>query len=513
MWGKCRTSLQQLVREKHEKEKLLDARLVFVWWGYDTVKQPQTAPTDLKITLVSLHYLKPWRPTFVALTPATAIEEKKLLEMGGTGHERIHTEGTEDYITLRIQQADGQAMIHTQLSFLHTLAKNKRWRVTRLQLSSRCTPFLDSAACVRVCVLPGAPLLSFWSGFEKHSQENDPDDDDDDAEDDDDNDELHAGDAEEIGIDKKNLKEESQGSAAQKGDFTTDLQDGLETLFTPELLALWDDLTKESHSSNTSSSSDSSSSSSSSSSSTQSSASTKLSTKKRQRSESAGAEVKVEKSAKRDLQRGFSYGPHHIVPRFKGEEITGYQLTCKHAHHIKCSKEIACSVAGSPSHARRLLKAWALMGHSAASRDEHMGPKLKKSLLLALSDHTLLSETELDSIMSSLDEEEAVAPFAPPPVTAPLKADKAVSTLLGQAGDVPQHIHEEMRALRRNGVIPETTLSQRLRNRPATDTSYSVPTDMRSAALLGYVGPNLTPPPGLIWRFKGGVWRLCPRGG
>eukprot|EP00969_Alexandrium_andersonii_P012299 536758-Alexandrium_andersonii.AAC.1 len=92
-------------------------------------------------------------------------------------------------------------------------------------------------------------------------------------------------------------------------------------------------------------------------------------------------------------------------------------MTCTQPAHrgsnrAPCAKELAVAVAGSSESARRLLKAWVLLGASVGSRAEHMAPSWKGMLLQSLADNTLMQEAELDQIaMLSLDQDVA-APFA-----------------------------------------------------------------------------------------------------
>ena len=116
MWGKASAVLKRWFKEKHEKEKLLGATVVLVWFGFATADDTKQRPLDMKATLIGLHYLRPWRPTFVSLVPASHDEESKLLDLGGDGRDHIQAEGAEDYITFRVEEADEQAVIHT-----HTL--------------------------------------------------------------------------------------------------------------------------------------------------------------------------------------------------------------------------------------------------------------------------------------------------------------------------------------------------------------------------------------------------------
>ena len=172
-----------------------------------------------------------------------------------------------------------------------------------------------------------------------------------------------------------------------------------------EILAkLWDTVEKstEAKSSGKEAISSSSSSRSSSSSSTSSSDKSKKSIKK-----------DVSHDIKRQADHVIQFGIHHLVKRVsKTGEITGYQLSCCNAAHHRCTKELSASVVGnSLQDCRRVLKAWSLMGHSMASRQEHMDPNHKATLLDALQRRSLLQESELDELAVASTQDTVTAPF------------------------------------------------------------------------------------------------------
>ncbi|CAE7235205.1 unnamed protein product [Symbiodinium sp. CCMP2456] len=213
----------------------------------------------------------------------------------------------------------------------------------------------------------------------------------------------------------------------------------------------------------------------------------------------------------RDKSNRVEYGLHHLVPRFKDSVLVGYQMTCCVSGHntsAKCTREMSVSVAGSAEDCRRILKAWVLLGHSLSTREEHMDRSSRDSLQEALKQGTLLSEKELDSILAMSEDSEIVAPFCEPD-----KKSKKKKNLLGGAGSVPRHIHEDMESLASSGGVPITTLAQRQRNKLTSSTSYGVPSSLQTALTHGYIGPNLPPPRGYYWAYHGGSWMLKIRGG
>ena len=78
---------------------------------------------------------------------------------------------------------------------------------------------------------------------------------------------------------------------------------------------------------------------------------------------------------------------------------------------------------------------------------------------------------------------------------------------------VPAELHDQMEGMARRGVLPVTSTEQRGRQRGTAGSAYSVPDVLRVALTHGYIGPNLPPPQGLVWRNNGRVWKLCHRGG
>ena len=209
---------------------------------------------------------------------------------------------------------------------------------------------------------------------------------------------------------------------------------------------------------------------------------------------------------------------HHLTPRYKANRLISYQMTCSLAAHNKsgrCTKELAISKAGSQQNARRVLKAWVLLGHSLHQKEAHVDDSLKRMLLISLTEGTLASEDTLDSIAVATGDEIVQAPFVAPSASASSSRDGVPQeSLLGDvATNVPPEIHREMLALAAQGAIPITTLSQRHRNKRSGRTEYGVPKGLANAFEYGYVHPNLPPPLGLVWQHQSGKWKLLHRGG
>ena len=367
------------------------------------------------------------------------------------------------------------------------------WSVGALCLSTRLAPFPTSSGRVRAWLCK--PLDRFWAGSDHEplilasdDEPRDDDDDDHDERDNEDDDEASKQDPQQQHFDEL--------TAAMEG-----LWPGVDT------------------SDSSSSSSDSSSSSSSNGSSTTSNRSSKSANKAKVEPMSKDDKVPVAKRVaeevehphvKRSRVNTVQFGAHQLVHRYTKGVLTGYQLSCRCAGHVSCSKELAVAVAGSDENARRILKSWSLLGHGMTSRDEHMAPELKSLFLQSLRNNELLSEEALDKLASAtLDD--MPAPFAPAPLEAPSKIGRNI--LGNRSTDTPAEVHARMIEMASRGEIPITSLQQRVRNKRTSGSSYGVPEGLADAIRHGYISPNLAPPKGLVWRHRGGSWVLAPRGG
>ena len=118
----------------------------------------------------------------------------------------------------------------------------------------------------------------------------------------------------------------------------------------------------------------------------------------RSRSPSAKGSRTSTAAALRDKTNHIQYGIHFMIVRYDkiGGGIQGYHTNCKCNAHEKCTKELSVGVAGDPTTCRRILKSWALLGAGHRDRMSHMKPALKKLLLSAARDGSLLTEPELD---------------------------------------------------------------------------------------------------------------------
>ena len=201
--------------------------------------------------------------------------------------------------------------------------------------------------------------------------------------------------------------------------------------------------------------------------------------------------------------------------RKKDGVTTGYHMTCK--LHQQCHKELAASVAGGLQEARRVLKAWTLLGASLPGRVAHM--EVSHKTCCSRLSRTVTSALRMNSTSWHPHQHRARhrhSTFHAFCCNYLCKdaSQRSADNLLGEAGNVPQELHEAMVLLAREGKIPRTTASQRARNNITNNSSYEVPQELEAALRAGYLHPNLPPPQGLVWRCRpGGHWKLGLRGG
>ena len=236
-------------------------------------------------------------------------------------------------------------------------------------------------------------------------------------------------------------------------------------------------------------------------------------------------------------------------------------LLLQHVFHnvdSRCSKELSIRVGQGEERTRRVLKAWALLGHSLPDKAAHVADSQRNILLAAVDDGTLMPEAELDLLEVATADAIVTAPFVARShvegggeVSQAKHASKAEpASQVGHSGQeetqlgtgsadvgrlgcvgavdmqqddlqllgrrsrqVPQQVHMEMLKLARVGGVPRTSLAQRERNKLSSATNYGVPANLKTALAHGYIHPNLPPPQGYEWRFQAGKCKLEMKGG
>ena len=90
----------------------------------------------------------------------------------------------------------------------------------------------------------------------------------------------------------------------------------------------------------------------------------------------------------------------------------------------------------------------------------------------------------------------------------------AVLRVMGPpAPGCPDEVHSRMAELVCEGKIPPTDSATRARQKLTGGESYRYPPELKEAVLYGYIGPNLPPPTGAIWKRDGQGWFLGMQGG
>eukprot|EP00971_Amphidinium_carterae_P112925 2236395-Amphidinium_carterae.1 len=496
LWQKAQVVLKQYFAEKPVGEALLDADICLLWLpdvSCERENHAQVLAKTVRCTSVPCHYLRPWRPTLLELAPATEECKTILLELSEQLLRKSLPETYKDtFVNFRVNLLDRGPAFFTVLEFFKTLDSSLSWRVALMQLSQSRRPFVNSDGLVRASLI-SAECLRFWSGAE------DP------GEDvqhlvtgEDDESLLEGGEGEQ----RPEEEEEQQEDDDEEAEEDEGIIDDIDMFFFDEDTVT--EAPKEQEQDQCKADSSSSSSNSSSSSSSDEAKAEKPPKKARN-------DTNVTARTTRDRGNYEEFGSHHMVKRFKDGTLIGYQMTCK--RHLLCSREMAFTVGGDEDMTRRLLKTWVLLGEGIPSKELHMNGQWKKELLEAKKEGRVLTEAELDNLVTLVGKKQAFeAPFktVPSVTSRPL----TLQAVLGmKASDVPEELHAAMSKAALEGRIPITTYAQRERNRQTTNTDYHVPEQLLGALRYGYVSPNLAAPTGMVWRCYAGTWRLGLQGG
>ena len=96
--------------------------------------------------------------------------------------------------------------------------------------------------------------------------------------------------------------------------------------------------------------------------------------------------------------RNIHFGVCFLTPRYKNDELSGYQMTCTQPHHNKgkkCAEDTSFGAAGDAGLCRRMLKSWLVFGATIATRDEHRD--MWMNILEMRNKNGLPEEQELDA--------------------------------------------------------------------------------------------------------------------
>ena len=493
-----------LFNSKAAEKFLLDAEVVILWICHTENK----VVLDHCVSFIPCHYRRPWRPTFLQLR-VHASSKASLLNRCSMllDDAAVLRPLLDEYYAFEVvlDEFAGPSFKTVPELFLE-FDMRSCWSMSIMYLSQRAAPLPHGVGLVKAFSAHDAAAFPFWTVADVNADFGAWDDEDPK----DDPGKVDAKDAFSEG------EENDEDEDIVKGDEKMKSEEGISG-FDEEFLSFWDNLTdvkdkKDNFSTEAKLSSSSSDSSSSSTSGSSSDSDSDVLVKH----EAAVAESKVEhdvpKTAstgkfRRDLGNFIPFGPHHLTARYSGGSISGYAMACRHPGHVRCSRELAATVAGGLPQARQALQAWIILGANLPNRESHMSAEMRQILTEALESQSLLPEEDLVHIITSLDAglESPFRPSAPP-------SNPDNITLGRRATDVPAAFHEQMLQMARRGQIPSTTLAQRQRNRRHA-SNYRVPVDLELAFQFGYISPNLPPPAGVRWVCKAGEWTLVPRGG
>ena len=504
MWVAMRGSMRDIFGHKMLVDALVAGLCAMIFTG---VSSDEIVRPVHRCVAIPLHYLKPWRPTFLELSPFSA-EDALLLNKLFPTLTAVDFDELQ-FMTMTVEEDDaGEPRFLTALEFAQSLDPLLSWKMRVAWLSDSAAPFVNSSGKCRVVLRPKDKDVVWWkaAGFDAGN-------------DDDDDDEALLRVLEGQGPRSRPSKFEPQEEVEEDNEGVdeenVDIEDPVATdlnHFNDCLLRLWDDLIDDAKADEETAKDDDSpkmkkeegakvkdassrSSSSSSSSSSQDS--------------SARDKTKV-LGTTRDKSHTQAYGMHSLTERYVNGVLTRYQLRCGYPGHDKCTKELANTVTGSSEATRRVLKAWSLLSSLYSNRKDHMS--VKQDLIDALRSGNLLSETALDEITMATKDADIEGPF--------LQAHDLSSQarprkgLLGKRGEnVPADVHQTMEQWCLEGRIPVSSLAQRERQRIVSNTRYEIPAPLAPALRHGYISPNLPPPRGMVWVCRAATWRLRPCGG
>eukprot|EP00971_Amphidinium_carterae_P333517 6468300-Amphidinium_carterae.5 len=386
MWDCACRKLKDTFAEPNQQQLLKDASVAVLFVGASTEPMPVYA---VRIAFVALQYLRPWTPTFVELDFQSSTDQERVLHILGI-FSGPQTEVANDmYITTHIKgNATNGPHFSTPHALMDSFDEQWCWSLATATLSERGVPFFHSNGLLQLHISALKPI-QFWDpalqalplGEKPHKKRKTTASG------------MGHGHGEQSSV--VGLADDDLEGVGELGDEASDAsqeseKEDNEMDISDELWRVWEEVAIDKEVAE-SSSSDSSSTS------TTSSSSTRKAKHKDEKRQKAAPKAQA-KGATRDATHVTEYGPHHLVERYTRGVCTGYQLTCRHPAHDRCSKELAASVTGSLASTRRILKAWAIMGKSMADRQEHMHRAHRATLLSALRNGSLLTEARLDAL-------------------------------------------------------------------------------------------------------------------
>ena len=402
MYQAAEDVLKQFFRNKDDTEALKQGEVAVLWCGFKSVEeQQQHRIRSVLVTAVPLHYMRPWRPTYLLLCPVQGEFEK--FEAWLQNQRSSDASGVSLICGLEVE--DGNPCFATFPQLMERLDPQMRWSIVITRLSSLAKPFLNSDGLVKLILPADREVVCFWHGHSDMAKVK-----------------AISSDKE---VDEPAVKDEKE---EVEKDATSDGDDEKEDL-ADDILDVWGMLDFEQAQDNDSDSDSSSGSSGSGSSSTKTSTSNKANVDSnrtptpRPKTSSLGEQVATagpsttkkrlaaeEVAPRKKTNVSESFGVHRLVPRYNNKVLTAYQLSCRCQGHERCSKELSFQVVGGAAAARKVLKAWALLGEGLPSREAHMAADLKQILMDALAANLILPEQALDDLATNSDPSHPLVP-------------------------------------------------------------------------------------------------------
>ena len=233
-----RKALQHLFQPRTAAlDDLMHGMVVLVWVGF--LSEGQEPKLQHRFTHVPLHYLRPWRPTFLELELAG----RQVADLSVLFPSIPKADTSKHDIDLDLKALYDEAnkpRLRTMVEFLASLDRTLSWRVEALRLSSSPRPYHDSCGCVRVCwndvriesaeILTGDESDEHWLRGDEGNEADESDNNADNDNDDDDNNTPRPP------VPSSNPANEEEND---KGPAPGDL------LMPPDLAKVWDEICEE----------------------------------------------------------------------------------------------------------------------------------------------------------------------------------------------------------------------------------------------------------------------------
>ena len=163
MWTSASQGLKEITNTPREKEALKAGDVVYLWSAREGEE------LIVRATHVAVHYLRPWRPTFLELKGASQEDVQLLHSIAGRRQEGNRDE-PDVYVNMEVISAAGEPLLHSATEFMKTLQAHLVWRVCKGHLSVREVPLIGRASIFRVCFTCETESIVIWQGAQDVSK-------------------------------------------------------------------------------------------------------------------------------------------------------------------------------------------------------------------------------------------------------------------------------------------------------------------------------------------------------